>query len=97
MRIFLIILFGVLGGILGGMGMGGGPGFGSMGQSQSSSSTVTFTSGTYTVSNTNISFTLNQSYNNLLIISDELKTGQSYTLTGGTEKTWTQSSQAVQG
>jgi len=80
-----------------GMGMGGRPGFGSMGQSQSSSSTVTFTSGTYSVSNTNISFTLNQSYNNLLIISDELKTGQSYTLSGGTEKTWTQSSQAVQG
>ena len=80
-----------------GMGMGGGrPGFGSMGQS-TSSSTVTFTAGTYQVSNTNIYFTLNQSYNNLLIISDELVIGQSYTLSGGTEKTWTQSSQAVQG
>ena len=79
-----------------GMGMGGRPGFGSMGQS-TSSSTVTFTAGTYQVSNTNIYFTLNQSYSNLLIISDELKTGQSYTLSGGTEKSWTQSSQAVQG
>lgn len=80
-----------------GMGMGGRPGFGSMGQSSSTSSTVTFSAGTYSVSNTNISFTLNQSYTNLLIISDELVIGQSYTLSGGTEKTWTQSSQAVQG
>ena len=79
-----------------GMGMGGRPGFGSMGQS-TSSSTVTFTAGTYQVSNTNIYFTLNQSYSNLLIISDELVIGQSYNLSGGTEKTWTQSSQAVQG
>lgn len=71
----------------GGGGPGGRPAYGS---------STTFTQGEYTISNTEISFTLNQSYSNLFICSDQLVLSTSYTLTNGTTtKTWTQSSSAV--
>ncbi len=80
-----------------GMGMGGFGGFGGRGGrggpgSSSSSSSVTFAAGTYSVSGTDITFTLSRSYTNLMIVSDRLSVGSSYTLSGGTTKTWTQSS-----
>lgn len=75
---------------------GGGPG-GPGGRPAYESST-TFTQGDYTISNTEIRFSLNQSYSNLFICSDQLKLSTSYTLSNGTtSKTWTQSSKAVTG
>ena len=60
-----------------------------------SSSSVQFAKGTYTVSGTDITFTTTQTYYSLFIASDQLVVGSSYTLTGGTTKTWTQSSKAT--
>ena len=78
------VLFGTTGGgnmmRPGGMGMGG------------SSSSFSFASGEYSVSGTNISFKLSQTYYSLFIASSELKVGTEYTLSGTTSKTWTQSS-----
>ena len=78
------VLFGTTGGgnmmRPGGMGMGG------------SSSSFSFASGEYSVSGTNISFKLSQTYYSLFIASSELKVGTEYTLSGTTTKTWTQSS-----
>ncbi len=78
------VLFGSTGG--GNMMRPGGMGIGQ------SSSTFTFTSGNYSVSGTNITFKTTQTYYSLFIASSELTVGNSYTLSGGTSKTWTQSS-----
>ncbi|MBQ9448375.1 MAG: carbohydrate-binding domain-containing protein [Acholeplasmatales bacterium] len=83
------VLFGSTGG---GNMWGGRPGQGGMG---GSSSSVQFAKGTYTVSGTDITFTTTQTYYSLFIASDQLVVGSSYTLTGGTTKTWTQSSKAT--
>lgn len=71
-------------------GMGGG-----MFGGGSSSSSYQFTKGTYTVSNTDITFTAGTTYYSLFIASDQLTVGESYTLSGGTSKTWTQSSKTT--
>ncbi len=78
-------------------GMSGRPGFGGMGGS-SSSSNYSFGSGTWTLKSSDgtviATFTLSQSYSNLLIASASLAKNSSYTLTNGTTTyTWTQSSQ----
>ncbi len=47
------------------------------------SSSYSFTSGNYTISNTTIAFTLNQTYSQLAICSDELLLNGSYTISNG--------------
>ena len=83
----------------GNMGFGrGGMGGGMMGPGQSqSSSSVSFQVGTYTVSGTDITFTLTTTYSNLAIVSDKLSVGTSYILylNGSSCKTWSQSQTSV--
>ena len=81
------VLFGSTGG---GNMWGGRPGQGGMG-----GSSVTFAAGTYSVANTNITFTTTTTYYSLFIASDEISVGSSYTLNGPTTKTWTQSQKAT--
>lgn len=69
-------------------GMGGG--FNPFGGSSSSSS-VTISKGSYTVSNTSIAFEATTTYYGLFIASNELVVGTSYTLSGGSTISWTQS------
>ena len=82
----------------GNMGFGrGGMGGGGMPGGQSSTSTVSFQAGTYTISGTDITFTLTATYSNLAIVSDKLSVGSSYTLllNGSSYKTWSQSATSV--
>jgi hypothetical protein len=61
--------------------MGGG---GGMRPGGGNSSSYTFASGEYTVSGTDITFTLSTSYTAMWISSDQFKSGTSYTVTNGT-------------
>jgi hypothetical protein len=66
-------------------GMGGGfGGFGGFGGMGSSSSNYKFTAGDYTVSGTDITFTLSTTYTSMWISSDQFTSGTSYTVTNGT-------------
>ena len=85
----------VLFGSTGGGNMWGGGGFPGGRPGGQSGSTTSFAKGDYSVSNTNITFSTTTTYYGLFIASDELVVGTSYTLTGGTAKSWTQSSKAT--
>jgi len=65
-----------------------------MGMGQSSSK-FQFTKGTYTISELNISFEIESTYYSLFIASSDLTVGQSYTLSGPFNKTWSQNSKAT--
>lgn len=80
----------------GGMGGMGGPGMGNPFGMQSNTSSISFSSGTYTISNTDISFNLSSSYTNMWIASSYFTTNTTYTLSNGTNSySWTQNSQSV--
>ncbi len=76
--------------------MGGGPGGGPRAWGGNSTTRCSFSAGNYTISGTDISFTLKLSYTNLLACSDSFKLNSSYTISNGsTTYTWTQSSSSV--
>ena len=73
-------------------GMGGPGGWGG----SSSSGNYSFSEGTYSISNTNITFTLTHQCSNMFICSEDLLLNNSYTITNGvTSYTWTQSTSSM--
>ena len=105
-----MVIFGTLSSGMGGMGGPGGPGGpGGMGgmpggsrpggrstSEQQSTNAASASVTTYTVEGTTISFTL-ETLGNLWIMSDQIKLGQSYTLSGGNDSiSWTQSAVQTQ-
>lgn len=73
-------------------GMGGPGGWGG----SSSSGNYSFSEGTYSISNTDITFTLTHQCSNMFICSEDLLLNNSYTISNGSSSyTWIQSSNSV--